>query len=1057
NNILKYVNIASVILVVIDSQEKVIFINKKGCEILGYTEDEIIGKNWFDNFIPKDIKDKVKSTFRTLMSEKVEPVKYFENPILTKDGTEKIIAWYNTILKNEKGEIYATLSSGEDITERKNVENALHHRLKIEKLIASISTNFINLSPDEIDNGINSALKKIGEFSGVDRTYIFQFSPDKTKISNTYEWCAEGIEPQKENLQNLPAEKFKWWMNKLNKLENIYIQEVENLPPEAENEKEILQAQNIRSLIVVPMVHSGSLIGFLGFDSVKKIKKWPDADIKLIRMLGEIFVNAIIQKEKEKKLMESEKKYREFVENSPNPIFSVDKNGTILTWNRACKEIFKYDENEIIGEKYHKLLINQEDASYFDKILNIVFQNCCLKDVDISFRCKDGTKKFMISRIYPFYNDKGKVHGSVFANTDITERKETERKLQESEKRYKMLLNAITSYVYTVYIEDGKPVKTYHGPRCVGVTGYTSEEYEANPFLWINMVDERDRELVRKQAEQVVNGKIVQRLEHRIIHKNGTIRWVRNTIVPHYNENGEMISYDGIIEDITDQKLAEEALRESEEKYRHLIQNSNDAIFLFYNNKFEIINSKFKEMFGVSDEEINKPEFDFMSFITSENRSKIKEKFQCIMNGDKFEPKFEFTISSRHGKKIEIEASVSQIKYKNGFAIQGILRDITERKKIEEELLKAKKLESLGILAGGIAHDFNNILTAILGNISLAKLYVSSNEKVHKLLSKAEKASIRAQDLTKQLLTFSKGGAPIKKTANIVELIKDSASFALRGSNVKCNFSIPQNLWTADIDEGQISQVIYNLVINANQAMPNGGTINIKVENTILNNEYPLPLKEGKYIKISVEDNGIGIPEEHLQKIFDPYFTTKEKGSGLGLATCYSIIKRHGGLITVESKPGIGTIFYIYLPASQKEVSEKKSVEKKPLKGNGRILIMDDDEIVRNVIGSMLKHIGYDIEFAKDGNEAIELYKNAKNSGVPFNAVIMDLTIPGGMGGKEAIKKLIKIDPDVKAIVSSGYSNDPIMSSFKEYGFCGVITKPFKIEELNNILNEIIS
>jgi nitrogen-specific signal transduction histidine kinase/CheY-like chemotaxis protein len=389
--------------------------------------------------------------------------------------------------------------------------------------------------------------------------------------------------------------------------------------------------------------------------------------------------------------------------------------------------------------------------------------------------------------------------------------------------------------------------------------------------------------------------------------------------------------------------------------------------------------------------------------------------------------------------------------------ILGVTRDITERKKMEQEILKFSKLESVGILAGGIAHDFNNFLMAILGNISVAKMYTEPGDKISERLTEAEKASLRARDLTKQLLIFSLGGAPIKKILSIAEVIKDSALFALRGSKARCEFSIPADLWPVEVDEGQIGQAINNLVINADQALPEGGIIEVRAENITIDANYGFPVKEGEYIKISIKDQGVGIPEEYLTKIFDPYFTTKQKGSGLGLATTYSIIKNHQGYITLESKTREGTTFYVYLPALPKEFLTEKDEEEKIFAGSGKILVVDDEKMVRDVTGNMLKLIGYESESAGNGVEAVEVYKKARESQQSFDAIILDLTIPGTMGGRETIKKLMEIDPEVKAIVCSGYSNDPVMANFREYGFSGFLVKPYKVEELNEILQRIIT
>jgi CheY-like chemotaxis protein len=361
----------------------------------------------------------------------------------------------------------------------------------------------------------------------------------------------------------------------------------------------------------------------------------------------------------------------------------------------------------------------------------------------------------------------------------------------------------------------------------------------------------------------------------------------------------------------------------------------------------------------------------------------------------------------------------------------------------------------VGLLAGGIAHDFNNILTTILGNVSMAKTQVKPEDEIFDLLNEAETASIRAQTLTKQLLIFAKGGAPLKETASVVDIVKESCGFVLRGSKSRCDFSIAEDLWPAEVDAGQISQVINNIVINANQAMPEGGIIQVAAENLIIDDKHGLPVNLGKYIRISITDQGVGIAKKHLLNIFDPYFTTKQEGSGLGLATTYSIIKKHGGHITVESTLGEGTIFHIYLPASDKVVPEKEEV--KLIKGHGRILVMDDEASLRKMVGIMLGNLGYEAEFAKDGAEAIRMVKEAKETEKTYDAVILDLTIPGGMGGKEAINKLLEIDPDVKAIVSSGYSDDPVLSNFHEYGFKGMMPKPFESRSLGKVLHEVLT
>ena len=407
-----------------------------------------------------------------------------------------------------------------------------------------------------------------------------------------------------------------------------------------------------------------------------------------------------------------------------------------------------------------------------------------------------------------------------------------------------------------------------------------------------------------------------------------------------------------------------------------------------------------------------------------------------------------------------VSASSSPIRDRDGIIIGVVLvfRDITELKKLEEELLKVQKLESIGVLAGGVAHDFNNLLTSIMGNISLSSLPDISDEKVKQRLFQALKACHKAKDLSTQLLTFSKGGALENRTVMSLEkVIRETANFTMSGSNIDFKFVVADNLWSVEIDEGQISQVISNMLINAAQAMTNEGKITIKIENAEAKKEKGIPLEDGKYVKTTITDEGIGIPKEYLSRIFDPYFTTKQTGTGLGLSTSYSIIKKHGGYITVESELHVGTKFVVYLPAKGSPVSVEVKSDPSIKQGRGRILIMDDKIEVREAAGEMLSHIGYEVEFAKDGSEALKHYKRAKMEGEPFDMVIMDLTVPGGMGGKEAIEKLLLYDPGVKAIVSSGYSSDPILEKYKKYGFKGVLPKPYEMGKLSDVLYGVLA
>ncbi|SPF40535.1 PAS/PAC sensor hybrid histidine kinase (fragment) [Candidatus Desulfosporosinus infrequens] len=387
--------------------------------------------------------------------------------------------------------------------------------------------------------------------------------------------------------------------------------------------------------------------------------------------------------------------------------------------------------------------------------------------------------------------------------------------------------------------------------------------------------------------------------------------------------------------------------------------------------------------------------------------------------------------------------------------LRWLLRDITQRKQLEKELQKADKLESVGVLAGGIAHDLNNYLTVILGNLSLVKRFTNEDPKVTKYLEYMEEAISQTGNLTRQLLTFAKGGNPLTKPVSLYTLIKENSAFALSGSNTRCELFLTEDLPSVEIDPGQIAQVITNLLINADQAMQEGGTIEVCAEElTVTGENSTLPLRSGHYVALTITDEGIGISSEILPKIFDPYFSTKEQGNGLGLTICYSIVKKHDGHISVSSVEGKGTTFSIYLPVSSIQCKEEVH-EESLIMGTGKVLLMDDHERVLQTAKEMLTFLGYDVESAGDGAEAVRLYKEAFFSNRPFDVVIIDLTVRGGMGGKMAVSELIKVDPDVKAIVSSGYSSDAL-SDYKKFGFYNVIAKPYRLQELGRVLSSVI-
>ena len=514
---------------------------------------------------------------------------------------------------------------------------------------------------------------------------------------------------------------------------------------------------------------------------------------------------------------------------------------------------------------------------------------------------------------------------------------------------------------------------------------------------------------------------------------------------------------------LANRKQTEAALYQSEAKFRELVESSSDLIWEV-NRKgvYTYVSPQLEKILGYTPEEvIGKTPFDLMP---EDEAKKISAIFPLLIKTKKPILNME-SITSHKSKKQQIilESSGAPFFDEDGniAGYRGISRDITLRKQTEKELRKLQKLKSIGTLAGGIAHDFNNMLAGLFGNIELAKLNISADHKAHLYIENAHQALQRATHLTNQLLTFAKGGDPILEAVNLQKIVKTSVTFNLSGSNIKTHFNLPSDLWQIKADKEQIDQVIANLTINAKHAMPNGGKLYITAKNVSKSQNPTCDDSQKAFVKLTFQDKGTGISKKHIERIFDPYFSTKQTGSGLGLATLHSIITRHKGYIKVDSEPDVGTTFTIFLPADNSLMKpslsphSRNTVEPKATKTH--ILVMDDEKMVRDISTEMLKSCGYSVDTAVDGEEALKKYIHAAKNDTPFDIVIMDLTIHGGMGGKETINRLLTIDPEAKAIVSSGYSTDPIMAKYKEYGFKGRVTKPFQIKDLKKAIFQVKS
>jgi len=636
-------------------------------------------------------------------------------------------------------------------------------------------------------------------------------------------------------------------------------------------------------------------------------------------------------------------------------------------------------------------------------------------------------------------------------------KKSQERKRQDAVSHYRDMTQ-LASHFFWVTAGDFSRID-YAGPTYEQIFGRSRTDLYQNPANVLEAVYPDDLPCVLEGMEKLKAG-VMSEIHLRIMLPDGSFKWIRNCAFPVKN-NGTVSRIVGISEDFTAHKLMEEALQHSENRFRLLAEESPLGLYeTDADGNCLYVNRKWSEIAGLSMEEARGKGWQNGLYIKDRDRiaalwheyARERKPWHC-----------EYRFCTPEGKITWVLGSAVAIK-NNREEITGYLGanlDITDHKRMEEQRIVMEKLESTGILAGGIAHDFNNLLAVIVGNIEMAKTFLPPGEEAFKHLEIAEQSSWKAQTLTQQILTFAKGRLPVAKLIPLPRLIEEQTILTLQGSSLEPVFSFPPGLWAVTADENQIKQVIQHIVRNACEAMEEAGPLAIGADNVVLPSLAGPALSAGSYVKVSIADQGTGIREDLLAKIFDPYFSTKQrgeqKGMGLGLTICRSIVEQHGGAITVTTEINRGTTFYIYLPASGKTFTEIPSpAQSVPSRAGRKILVMDDEDAMRDLFDKSLRKTGYEVTTVEKGEDAVERYLQAKSLGRPFDLVILDLTIRTGKGGLETLKLLKDIDPEVRAVVTSGYSEDPIITGFEQYGFQGALIKPFRLSELRDMIAGIL-
>ncbi|MFW5785320.1 MAG: PAS domain S-box protein, partial [Chitinispirillaceae bacterium] len=769
-----------------------------------------------------------------------------------------------------------------------------------------------------------------------------------------------------------------------------------------------------------------------------------------IEVEGKLLLHSIIHDITEKKqIQQKNSKLAEMLDFAPDSVTIHEAStGRFLYANQKTFSLHGFTREEFLKMNLRELRLPESDEQFVER------NHLLKKNGEILFEImhyrKDGS-------VFPLEVHAKKIEWEGISSvlsiaTDITERKEAESALRESENELKRAQSIAHLGSWKFDFNTDMVIASEETRRLYGISNerVSIKEVQTIPLKqYRHFLDEKLRQLVKENGEYNVEFEICRPSDKAIRHIHS---------VAEYDEEKNIVI--GTIQDITERKLAEAAIEAERERLFVTLKSIGDGVITTDNQgRVVLVNKVAEELTGWRQSEAQgKPLETVFRIIHEFTRKPCEDPVKKVFSTGKIiELANHTSLIARDGTERVIADSGAPIKDRNDEIIGVVLvfRDMTEKQKLLDTIQRTAKLDSIGVLAGGIAHDFNNLLSGIFGYVDMANEY-TREEKVNRCLEKVLGTLDRARGLTQQLLTFSKGGEPVKKVSPLFPFVQETAQFSLCGSSITVRTKVPEDLWKCEYDRNQLGQAVDNIIINAKQAMPDGGLVEISAENFIVGKAKGNYLLPGRYVKLSFKDQGIGMPREILDRIFDPFYTTKSKGHGLGLATCYSIINKHGGHIEVESEPGKGSVFHIYIPATEESAAPESQKESAKHSGKGRILIMDDEEVLRDLTSDVLRSFGYSVISASNGNEALELFISEFKAGREITAAILDLTIPGAMGGKDTVSEIRKLDKNIPVFVSSGYADDPVMAAPKAYGFTASICKPFRKAELGRILGEYL-
>ncbi len=1077
------------------------FISPHGLSLFGFqSNDQILGKSALTLMDPVD-HDRAKDNFKQRLD--LAPLPAVEYRMVRADGTNFIGELSATLINDNKERPRLVILTVRDVSARKRADEELHYRLEFERVITSLSSRFIRLRPEEVENNIIYAVQTVGEFAGADRCYVFQHTPDQVTMSNTHEWCADGIEQQIENLQNIPVKAFAYSLNLMSQGQAFTVPRVADLPKEAAAEKNEFMREGIQSVLCVPMIRHGEVQGFIGLDSVRHQKNWSDDHITLLTIVGEMLSTALERAQVEHALRESEEKYRSFVTNFQGVAYRSRMDWVPLFFHGAAEEITGYTEQELISgsPRWDQIILPEDWPKIEDSAHKIATVPNYSVEREYRIRHKSGQERWIHELSQNICDRSGQPYLVQGALYDITERKRMEKiqaaffEISEAtnlSNNLEELLKTIHEILGTLIDTTNFYVALYDAETDMYTFPYLVDEYEDGTDLKPEQLKKSLTDYVRKTGQPLlVDDKLHQELE-----ESGDITLVGSPSpiwlgvplkTPHgvigvvtvqsysdptlYKESDMdlMTFVSGHIAMAIERKQAEMVIRNSEQDLRTLIETMRDGVMkvdihenvVFANPAAcHILGYERGELEGLNLHQIV-VEKD-MDLVMAETQNRLR----------RHRSRYELTVKTKNGQEREVSISAAPYTDERGNVVGtvGVFTDITELKKAQEEgqrlrekLANAQRMESLGVLAGGVAHDLNNILGPLVGYPELIKRRLPPDNPVTEQIAKIEESAKRAAEVVQDLLTMGRRGRYEMAHTDINRIVRsylESTDFArqkARYPKVTTNVQLDTGIPYVYGSDTHLSKVIMNLVINALDAMPDGGTLTVKTECRHLDQLYGgyNNIEPGRYNIVTVSDTGIGIDEADTKRIFDPFFSKKKlgkSGSGLGLSVVYAVVKDHNGYVDVRSELTKGSDFIIYLPAIEMNTIAGADKPIYDIKGDEKVLVVDDVPEQRDLAVTLLGSLGYCMTSVANGHEAVEYLKSNT-----CDVIILDMIMEPDFDGLDTYREIIKMHPQQKAVIVSGFSQTDRVREAEKLGVTRYVKKPYTMQKLGKAIREVLA